>query len=96
MLINSIAKCRLGYLALECIGKAWATTDCIIISSCSGTVGFVCLFQCECPNTAKNVMQYCNVRSSLALRHLNDSSECSFYNKKLLERILEKENQKII
>ena len=34
--------------------------------------------------------------SSLALRRLNDSNECSFYNKKLLEQTLEKENQKII
>ena len=54
MLINSIARYRLGYLALECIGKPWATTDCNVILSCSE-------IQCKSPKTAKSVMQYCKV-----------------------------------
>ena len=97
MLINSIARCRLDYLALECIGKAWATTDCVISSSCS-EIQWLCLtvFSASLQRRKKMSCSTAMCMSSLALRHLNDNNECSFYNKKLLEQTLEKEKQKII
>lgn len=97
MLISSIARCRLDYLALKCNGKAWATADCIIISTCSEIQ--LALFNCFSASLQRWKKMSCSTAmcmSSLALRHLNDSNECSFYNKKLLEQTLEKEKQKII